>query len=200
VHDKARVRGGGAGFALPPVSFTFNAAAVANAAAEGTFTATSVPSGALGAGSYTYVGTVGSNANYIGATSADEPLTVDKAQLAITTTIHDAGHNVEIGRASGRERTEVPENATATDGIAGFALPPVSFAFNAGAVANAAAEGTSTATSVPSGALGAGSYTYVGTVGSNANYIGATSADEPLTVDKAQLAITTTIHDAGHNV
>src|SRR5262249_57586000 len=109
VHDKARVRGGGAGFALPPVSFTFNAAAVANAAAEGTFTATSVPSGALGAGSYTYVGTVGSNANYIGATSADEPLTVDKAQLAITTTIHDRSEK----RRGGQGRR--PRGSSETD-------------------------------------------------------------------------------------
>ena len=76
-----------------PISFTFDGNAIANAAAaEAGFTETSVATGALGAGNHVFSATVGANANYIGATSAHEPFVVDKAQLAVTTTVHNAAH------------------------------------------------------------------------------------------------------------
>jgi hypothetical protein len=65
------------------VSFTLNGVGVGNGAAEAGFTARSVDSSPLAAGGYIYKAIVGSNDNYIGATSADEPLTVNKA---VTTT------------------------------------------------------------------------------------------------------------------
>src|SRR5262249_37482687 len=60
-------------------------------------------------------------------------------------------------------------------------------------------EATSTARSVDSAPLSAGSYTYDASVAGNDNYLGAGAVDEPLTVDKAQLSIVTHIHNAAHN-
>ena len=201
-HDNATVTGGVAGFALPATSFTFDGAAIANnATTEAGFTATSIATGALGAGDHEFNATVASNANYIGATSADEPFTVDKKQLAVSTTVHDASHDVIPDNGNVPLGTNAHDNATVTGGVAGFALPATSFTFDGAAIANnATTEAGFTATSIATGALGAGDHEFNATVASNANYIGATSADEPFTVDKKQLAVSTTVHDASHDV
>ena len=133
--------------------------------------------------------TVESNANYIGATSALEPFVVDKAQLAISTTVHNAAHTVIADDEHVALGTNAHDNATVTGGVAGFALPDTSFTFDGNAIANAAAaEAGFAETSIATGALGAGNHVFQATVESNANYIGATSALEPFVVDKAQLA------------
>ena len=83
----------------------------------------------LHAGSYTYQAQFIGNGPFaeVTATSEIELLTVNKASLQITTAIHDANHNVV---------TEVPlgsvvhDTATVTGGVAGFALPAVSFTLN----------------------------------------------------------------------
>jgi hypothetical protein len=141
-----------------------------------------VDSAPLAAGGYTYTASVAGNANYIGATSDDEPLTVDPAQLSIVTHIHNASHqditntNVPVG-------TVVHDTATVSGAVPGFPIGPVSFTLNGGAVANdPAADGTATARSVNSAPLAAGSYIYKASVAGNANYLGATSDDEPLSV------------------
>ena len=201
-HDNATVTGAVAGFPLPATSFTFDGNAIANAAAaEGSFTATSIATGALGAGNHVFRATVASNANYEGATSAPEPFVVDKAQLAVSTTVHDAAHDVIADNEHVALGTNAHDNATVTGGVAGFPLPATSFTFDGNAIANAAAaEGGFTATSIATGALGAGNHVFRATVASNANYEGATSAPEPFVVDKAQLAVSTTVHDAAHAV
>ena len=161
---------------------------------EAGFDATSVETGALGAGNYTYIASVAGNGNYLGDTSPDEPFTVDKAQLEITTEVHDAAHaditngNVPLG-------SKAHDNATVTGGVTGFAIPAISFTLNGNPVNNGSTEAGFDATSVETGALGAGNYTYNASVAGNGNYIGDTSPDEPFTVDKAQLAITTEVHD-----
>jgi uncharacterized repeat protein (TIGR01451 family) len=198
-HDNATVSGGVSGFPVPAVSFTFDGSAIANGSTEAPFDATSVATGPLSAGGHVFNATVASNANYVGATSADEPFTVDKAQLHVSTTVHDAGHNDITGQHVPLGST-AHDNATVTGGVAGFALPAVSFSFDAAPIANSATtEAGFTATSVATAALAAGGHVFNATVASNANYIGATSADEPFTVDKAQLHVSTTVHDAGHN-
>ncbi|MFN8486751.1 MAG: Ig-like domain-containing protein [Caldilineaceae bacterium] len=200
VHDTASVGGAVTGFAVGAVSFTLNGASVANdPSADGTATARSVDSAALAAGSYTYKASVADNDNYIGATSADEPLTVDKAQLTIVTQIHDASHGNVGGDTHVALGSVVHDTASVGGAVTGFAIGAVSFTLNGASVANdPSADGTATARSVDSAALAAGSYTYKATVAGNDNYIGATSADEPLTVNKAHLTISTQIHNASH--
>ena len=183
VHDTATVSGAVPNFPIGAVTFTLNGSAVANdPTPDGTATARSEDSAPLAAGSYTYKASVAGNANYIGATSADEPLMVDKARLSIVTQIHNASHqtitntNVPVG-------TVVHDTATVSGAVPGFAIGAVSFTLNGSAVANdPAPDGTATARSADSAPLAAGSYTYRASVAGNANYIGATSADEPLSV------------------
>src|SRR5436189_254507 len=132
--------------------------------------------------------------------SASEPFVVDKAQLAVSTTVHNGAHAVIANNAHVPLGTNTHDNATVTGGVAGFALPAVSFTFDGSAIANAgSAEATFDATTVASGPLGAGNHTYSATVAGNDNYIGKTSDPEPFVVDKAQLAVSTLVHDAIHN-
>jgi len=202
VHDTATVTGAVDGFAIGAVSFTRDGSPVDNdLTADGTATARSMESGALAAGDYTYKASVAGNANYEGDLSADEPLTVDKAQLKITTQIHGVnGAHSDVGGA-----THVPlgstvhDTATVTGAVDGFAIGAVSFTLDGSPVDNdPTADGTATARSMESGALAAGAYTYKASVVGNANYEGDLSADEPLTVDKKDTTVVTQVHDGAH--
>jgi uncharacterized repeat protein (TIGR01451 family) len=199
-HDNAKVTGAVDGFAIPAISFTLDGSSAANAAsAEASFDATTVASGPLGAGSHTYSATVAGNDNYVGATSAPEPFVVDKAQLSVSTTVHNTSHAVIANNAHVPLGTNTHDNATVSGAVNGFPIPGISFTFDGSGVANAAsAEASFDATSAASGPLAAGNHTYSATVAGNANYLGATSAPEPFVVDKAQLAVTTLVHDAAH--
>jgi hypothetical protein len=182
MHDTATVSGQVPGFGIGPVSFTLNNTPVANGAAEAGYTATSVPTAALHAGGYAYQAAVAGNDDYVGATSDPEPFTVDKAQLFITTDIHNAAHQVITGPVP--FHSNVHDTATVTGGVAGFPIPGVTFTLNGSPVAtDPNGEAGVTARSVDSGPLTNGSYVYNATVASSGDYIGATSADEPLTVN-----------------
>ena len=200
VHDTATVSGAVPGFAIGAVSFTLNGSAVANdPAPDGTATARSEDSAPLAAGSYKYAASVAGNDNYIGASSGDEPLTVDPAQLSIVTQIHNANHDPVGGATDVPLGSVVHDTATVSGAVPNFPIGAVTFTLNGSAVANdPTPDGTATARSVDSAPLAAGSYTYKASVAGNANYIGATSADEPLMVDKARLSIVTQIHNASH--
>ena len=81
-HDTATVTGQVPGFdPSGAISFTLNAAPVANPAEAG-FSASTIDSAPLAAGSYTYNASVAGDNNYIGDNSPDEPLTVDKGNWA----------------------------------------------------------------------------------------------------------------------
>jgi hypothetical protein len=192
VHDTATVTGAVPGFdPTGAISFTLNGTGVANdPTVDGTATARSVDSAALAAGSYTYKAIVADDPNYVGDDSPDEPLTVDQAQLGITTKIHDASHT-DITNTIAAQGSVVHDTATVTGAVAGFVIPAVSFTLNANAVNNlAAGESGYTARTVDSAPLTSGSYIYKATVASDSNYIGATSADEPLTVLGTQNGLT----------
>src|SRR6476620_8283099 len=136
--------------------------------------------------------------NYRGETSACEPFTVDKAQLQVSTVVHNPAHDDITGQHVPLGST-AHDNATVSGGVAGFALPAVSFSFDSGAIANnATTEAGFTATSVATAALAAGGHVFNATVATNANYIGATSADEPFTVDKAASSTATELHNAAN--
>jgi hypothetical protein len=122
---------------------------------------------------------VAGNDNYLEATSDDEPLTVDKAQLSITTTIHNAAHAAVTSVAPG---SVVHDTAQLSGVVTGFDPGTVSFTLNGAGVATNPSSTPDAIRSVDSAPLVAGSYTYKASVADNANYTGATSADEPLSV------------------
>jgi hypothetical protein len=184
VHDTATVTGQVPGFdPTGAISFKFDGNDVANAdPAEAGFSASTVDSAALNAGNHLYTASVEGDSNYEGAISGDEPLTVDKAQLYIVTYIHNAAHqditggNVTFGAI-------VHDTAVVTGGVLGFPIPAVSFTLNGNLVANdPSADGSATARSVDSDPLNSGAYVYKASVDGDANYLGATAADENLTV------------------
>src|SRR5205814_854796 len=196
------VTGAVAGFPIGAISFTFDAAAIANAAsAEAGKDATTVASHVVGAEAHTYTGSVAPNSNYIGATSDPEPFVVDKKQLVITTTVHDAAHAVITNDMHALSLHDALPISNVTGAVAGFPIGAISFTFDAAAIANAAsAEAGFDATTVASGALGAGTHTYTGSVATNANYIGATSDPEPFVVDKAPTTTTTVTQYNGQTI
>jgi hypothetical protein len=184
VHDTATVSGAVAGFDIGAVSFTRNNVHVDNAAtAEPGFAASTVQSEALAAGSWVYKARVEGNSNYDEATSGDEPLTIDRAQLQITTDIHNAAHQIVTAVSTS---AIVHDTATVTGKVGDFALPAVTFTLDGGSIAtDTDTDGTTTANSVNVGPLTAGAHKFNATVIDNANYIGKTSADEPLSVGQA---------------
>ena len=206
VHDTATVTGQVGSIApTGAVTFTFDkmpsqcgTTAIGTDAGLDSGKARSVDTAALAAGSYNFRASIAGDSNYEGATGDCEPLTINKAQLGITTTIHDATHGVVANNGHVPLGSVMHDNATVTGGVNGFPIPAISFTLNAVGVANATTEGGFDATSVDTAALGAGNYVYVATVAGDDNYLGATGADEPFVVDKGQLTVTTQVHDALH--
>jgi hypothetical protein len=211
VHDSATVTVDG-NVAIPPLSkvrFDWYTASDCSGNVKDTVTKDAaalvddaLPEGPLHAGGYGYKATFTSgNTNLVGNSVGDcEPLTIDKADLGITTKIHDAGHN-DITGSSVDLGSVVHDTATVTGTVADFPTGDVSFKLNdATAEKTDPAEAGFTASTEDSAPLAAGDYKYVATVASNDDYVGATGEPEELTVNKAQLEITTKIHDKDHGV
>jgi hypothetical protein len=113
---------------------------------------------------------------------------VSKAQLSVTTAIHDADHNVVTSVLAD---SIVHDTAAVTGEVGGFTLPAVSFTFfpnsdctvgTGSPIPNDPTPAPDTLASIDTAALAAGSYAFQATVAGDSNYIGATSACEPLTV------------------
>jgi len=185
VHDTATVTGAVPGFDIGAVTFDRNGYTPDQTnPAEPGFAASTVESVQLHAGSYVYTATVAGNDNYIGKTSADEPVIVDQAQLSISTTIHNATHGIVANGSQVTIGTSLHDTATVSGAVAGFNTGAVSFTLDGGSIANdLAADGTATARSVAvSSALG--EHKFAASVAGNDDYIGNLSADEPFTVVK----------------
>jgi len=211
VYDTASVTGAVQGFPIPAVSFSWQDPDTTGTCA-GTRTAvstvvgdpmTTVNSAALDAGKYSYQAVVATDNNYIGKTSACEPLEISKKQLDITTTIKNAADDQPVSGAQPLG-TVVYDTASVTGAVQGFPIPAVSFSWQDPDTTGTCA-GTRTAvstvvgdpmTTVNSAALDAGKYSYQAVVATDNNYIGKTSACEPLEISKKQLDITTTIKNA----
>ncbi len=202
VYDNATVTGAVPGFAIGTVSYTFrtdDGACATDGVAAGTGGKSTVE-GPLGAGAYSFDATVAGNANYLGDTSDCEPLTVEKAQLTIVTTIKNAANDqpvtgpVPLG-------TSVYDNATVTGMVAGFDIGTVSYTWRTddGACATDGVAAGTGGKSTVEGPLGAGAYSFDAAVAGDDNYLGDTSDCEPLTVNKAQLTIVTTIKNAAND-
>lgn len=198
MHDKATVSAN-IGTPTGTVAFTFfnNGTCSGQGTAAGTVALVSgvahpaTSQGPLGAGSYSFKARYNGDGNYPASDSACEPFSVNKAQLAITTTIHDASHGIIPDNSSVAVGSTAHDNATVTGAVLGFSIPAISFTFDGGAIANGSTEGGFSATSVATGALSAGNHKFNATVASDSNYIGATSADEPFKVVDARISIGT---------
>jgi hypothetical protein len=206
VHDEATVTGTPAAFTpTGDVTFTFYKNATnpampcddATAVAAGTVSLDangvahpSNDSVALAAGSYGFIASYEGDKNYADSLGSCEPLTVNPAQLGITTKIHNASH-ADITNTIADPGSVVHDTATVTGAVAGFDIPAVTFTLNGSPANNAnPAEAGFSASTVNSDPLTSGSYIYVATVAGNSNYIGATGADERLSVLGRQNGLT----------
>ncbi len=215
VHDKATVSGTSFGTPTGSVNFDFY---TGSTLCSGDFVTTdnelsmtagvahpSSDKGPLAAGSYSFKAHYNGDDNYNASDADCEPFTVSKAQLTVTTSVHNSSDtdktngNVPLGSV-------MHDTATVSGGVDGFTVPTPTFTLTSSytgtcasgaVVANDGMEGSADK-SVVSSALGAGSYAYRGSVAGNDNYIGDDSDCEPFTVDKAQLSVTTVVHNAAH--
>jgi uncharacterized repeat protein (TIGR01451 family) len=207
VHDTASVSSANKAFPVTgSVSFTLYANAdcsgegspagsvnLSNGVADGSST-----KGPLAGGSYSFKAAYGGDDNFNGSTGPCEPLTVNKADSATATTIHDASHNVV---------TEVLIGATAHDSASvtspNTSFKPTgntSFTFFANGTCTGAgsAAGTvsldSNGVAHPSAAQGplnaAGLYSFKATYAGDSNFNGSTGPCEVLLVDQPAIAIT----------
>jgi hypothetical protein len=181
------------GFPIPAVSFKLDGSSVANdPSADGTATARSVDSAALGAGSYTYSASVAGNINYLGATSDDEPLTVDKADTTVPTHVHDSDHT-DVTNTNVAAGEPVHDSATLSgqeDSFSFNGTATVTYYFYANSTCTGSPASTEVVTvaaddSVPESTpqtLAVGSYCYQAVYSGNDDYNGSTRAIEPFQV------------------
>lgn len=211
VHDQANVGSIVTGFdPSANVSFTFynNNICEGQGTAAGSVTVTagiahpSDSEGPLAAGSYSFRAHYPGDSNYNAKTAGCEPLTINKALLGVITNVHNAADE-DITNTSVALGSITHDTATVSGGVAGFALPAVSFTLTSGytnscsngsVVANNGTENTAVR-SASSSALAANSYAYRATVTSNDNYTGSDSVCEPFAVNKANLGLVTEIHN-----
>jgi uncharacterized membrane protein len=184
VYDTAAVTGTVAGFPTGAITFTFDS----NNATQAGGGTQSVTEGPLHAGGHVFNASVAGNSDYVGATSTDEPLTINQAKLGITTAFFDSTG----GALTGVLGEKVYDTAAVTGAVAGFPTGAITFTFDSN---NATQSGGGTQ-SVTEGPLHAGGHVFNASVAGNSDYVGATSTDEPFTINPATLTLTTTIHNA----
>jgi hypothetical protein len=190
VHDTATVTtlgGSTPGFAIGTITFSASGTGLKadkTNPAESGFDASTVDSDPLAAGtSYSYGASVAANDDYNAATSDPEPLTINKAQLIITTTIHKSDHTVLANGGSVNTGSSVHDTATITGQVTGFTAPgasDVSFTLDGGAIGsdNGNVDPIRSVAVTPT----VGDHKFAASVTGNDNYLGATSADEPFKV------------------
>jgi len=164
-----------------------------------------LPQGPLGPGEYSYkaVFTSGDPTKVSDSEGECEPFKVNKGTLHVTTSPHDASHVATTSVALG---SVMHDFATVTGEVAGFARAATTFTFatngtctNGVSIANAGTDGTGEK-SADTSPLGAGSYSFRASVASDANYdVVDDTGCEPFTVNKANVTISTNVHDALHN-
>src|SRR3972149_6500552 len=131
----------------------------------------------------------------------------EKATLEISTHTHNAAHGNVGGATTVPLGSIVHDTATVTGEVGSFG-PGGVLTFRFFTMMGCTGDSTSPATGVEAGfygrsaasaALAAGSYSYDASIAADDNYNAAGPAPgEPLTVDKANLEITTQIHNAAH--
>src|SRR5262249_2089610 len=161
----------------------------------------------LAAGSYSFKATYNGDTNYNSSIGDCEPLTVNKANLTLATTVHKAPHVVVADGGHVALGTVLHDNATLTRPVGSFApTGAITFTFSGGAVgANATTEAGFYATSAATAALGASptAYSFTAAYAGDSNYnaiAAGTHNPETVFVDKADLTLATTVHKAPHVV
>jgi hypothetical protein len=204
VHDSATVVGGGGGTVHfnwftngtcegTPVDVSGEFALVGGTADGTTFTKTPTT-----AGSYAFQGVYSGDENFLGATSACEPLTVTKINPSVATTIHDASHNPVLSVDVG---TTVHDSATVT-GSLGTPTGTVIISWFTNGTCTGTADSSSTATALVGGTVDvtgftktpntSGSFAFQAFYGGNDTYNSLTGPCEPLTVNKVTPSLSTT--------
>jgi hypothetical protein len=164
--------------------------------------------GPLSAGSYSFKAVYAGNDDYNGSTGDCEPLTVRKARLSITTDIHDADHSSITSALVG---SVVHDTASVTGQVGTFTpTGAVTFTFDMApsecgtspiSTAGSSDVGNGNPRSVDTGALAAGSYAFQAAVAGDDNYFGATSACEPLVINKIEgITLSTELHNSDETV
>ncbi|OGM16265.1 hypothetical protein A2V55_00730 [Candidatus Woesebacteria bacterium RBG_19FT_COMBO_37_29] len=214
IHDSATVGGINSTFVpTNPVQFTFynngtcegSGDSAGSVALSGNYAHPSGSEGPLAAGEYSFKASIAEDSNYNGAVSDCEPLTVNKAQLDVTTIVHDATHNDKTN-STVPLASVMHDTATVIGVVDGFTTPTPSFTLtsnysrtcNSGIpVANNGTENGSYK-SADSSNLTAGTYAYRASISGNDNYLGDDSDCEPFMVGKAETEVTTEVHNASH--
>ena len=161
------------------------------------------------AGSYAFRATYNGDTNYNVSTSGCEPFTVNKADTANVTTLHNANHDVIPNGGSVPLGTIMHDSATVSGTGAGTPTGNVTFTFYSAATdCTGASVGAGTVNLVggvahPSnseGPLAVGGYSFRAVYSGDTNYNPSTSACEPFTVVKADTSTVTQIHNGdNHN-
>jgi hypothetical protein len=168
---------GGAGVSGATISFTVdgNAAGSGTTNASGVVTVSSFDPSVLSVGSHNVQATFGGSnlggANYLGATSGTQTLTVAKADQTIT-----------FGALGTKSYGDVPFTVSATGGASGN---PVTFTASPATACTAGGTNGSTIT-----ITGAGTCTVTAHQAGNTNYNAATDVPQSFTVNKATLNVT----------
>lgn len=198
VHDTATVSVAAdnyAGFDIPgagAVSFITSGTALSGAQdsdGETGFTAKTMESGPLHAGSYSYVAHVNGNSDYLAATSTVEPLTVEPAVVSIATVIHDADHGAVAIGSDAAMGIALHDTAVVTGDNMPFRVP-VSFMLNGQSIEAANGVGDairSVEVNTAAAPLAAGHYVFAASV-TGTDYVNVTSADEPIDIGLAWLS------------
>jgi hypothetical protein len=203
VHDSATVTVQD-GAAIPDnskVEFTFTGgySATYDVPASGVVDM-ALPKGPLHAGDYAYSAQfISGDTSLVKSSALETPerLHVNKGQLEISTVIHDVTHQ-DITGASVALGSTIHDTAILAHKVADFAVPAITFAMNGSDVASVdKPEAGIDAQTVDQGPLHAGTYDFVASVGSNADYDGVTVATpERVTVRKGDLVLSTKVLNA----
>ncbi len=162
----------------------------------------------MAVGRYQWIASYSGDLNNAAASTsckdAGEASVVNKAQLTVTTNIHDGNHATVTSVALG---STVHDQASLSGVVSGFAAPVVSFTFyTSGDCLTGGTSKTNTGAdnggvrSENVGPLAAGSYSFKASVAGNSFYLGDDSDCEPLTVTKADTTTATEIHDGTESV
>ena len=139
MHDLATVTPSSALAPTGNVNFTFytNGTCTGDGTAAGTVALNganpgvahpSTSTAALSPGTYAFRATWPGDVNFTGNTSSCENFTVNKAQLDVSTDIHNANHQIVTSVPLG---SIVHDTATLSGAVTGFTAPAVTFTFYA---------------------------------------------------------------------
>ena len=149
--------------------------------------------GPLAAGAFSFVALYSGDSNYLGSTSAVEPLTIESKTPAAVTQITDVNHVAIPFPYAVPLGTSVHDTATILDQVSGFpATGTVTYQFYT-TIDGTGAHTDEVVTLNPDGTvpqsplhgpLAAGAYSFIAVYSGDSNYLGSTSAVEPMEVQQ----------------